>query len=92
MALTKIDLIEAICDHMDIPRKECIKLVESTLDIIKDELGKGNDVMISGFGKWSVREKRPRKGRNPKTGKEIIISGRKVVTFRCSPQLKKAVR
>ena len=71
MALTKIDLVEMIYNELNIPKKECIKLVDSFFDIIKDELAKGNDVMISGFGKWSVKQKRPRLGRNPQTGEQI---------------------
>jgi integration host factor subunit alpha len=92
MALKKINLIEALSDQMEVPKKECITFVESILDIITDELAGGRDVMISGFGKWSVRDKQSRKGRNPKTGEEMMISSRKVVTFKCSTQLKKAVQ
>ncbi len=91
MALTKIDLVDMIYSELDIPRKECINLVESFFDIIKDELAKGNDFMISGFGKWSVKQKRPRIGRNPQTGEKMIIDARKVVTFKPSDVLRDAV-
>ncbi|MGA3209287.1 MAG: integration host factor subunit alpha [Syntrophales bacterium] len=91
MALTKIDLVDMIYSELDIPRKECINLVESFFDIIKDELAKGNDFMISGFGKWSVKQKRSRTGRNPQTGEKMIIDARKVVTFKPSDVLRDAV-
>jgi integration host factor subunit alpha len=91
MALTKIDLVDLIYSELDMPKKECSDLVESFFDIIKDELAKGNDFMISGFGKWSVKQKRPRIGRNPQTGEKMIIDSRRVVTFKCAPPLKSAV-
>ncbi len=91
MALTKIDLIEMIYGKLDIPKKECINLVESFFDIIKNELAKGNDFMISGFGKWSVKQKSPRLGRNPQTGEQIIIDARRVVTFKPSPLLRNTI-
>jgi integration host factor subunit alpha len=91
MALTKIDLVDMIYSELDIPKKECINLVESFFDIIKDELAKGNDVMISGFGKWSVKQKRPRLGRNPHTGEQMIIDARRVVTFKSAPTLRSTV-
>jgi integration host factor subunit alpha len=90
MSMTKSEIIESASEKLGISKKESVYAVESLFEIIKDVLSKGDDVMISGFGKWSVREKRRRKGRNPKTGKEIIISGRKVVTFNCSKQLRNA--
>ena len=91
MALTKIDLVDMIYSELDIPKKECINLVESFFDIIKEELAKGNDFMISGFGKWSVKQKRSRTGRNPQTGEKMIIDARKVVTFKPSDVLRDAV-
>jgi integration host factor subunit alpha len=91
MALTKIDLVDMIYSELDIPKKECINLVEGFFDIIKDELVKGNDVMISGFGKWSVKHKRPRIGRNPQTGERITIDARRVVTFKNAPPLRSGI-
>ena len=91
MPLTKKELIDMIYSELDIPKKECINLVDSFFDIIKDELVKGNDFMISGFGKWSVKQKRPRLGRNPHTGEQIIIDARRVVTFKSAPPLRAAV-
>jgi integration host factor subunit alpha len=89
MSMTKIEITKSICEKLDIPKKECAKMVESVFDIIKDDLMKGNDVMISGFGKWTVKAKKERKGRNPKTGKEMMIDARNVVTFKTSQVLRK---
>ena len=89
MSMTKIEIINSVCEKLDIPKKDSVNAVDSLFEIIKDELGKGNDVMISGFGKWTIRAKKERKGRNPKTGKEMIIDARKVVTFKPSTLLRK---
>ena len=91
MSLTKIDITEAIREKFGIPKKDCVNIVESLFGIIKDDLNRGNDVMISGFGKWTVLKKKARKGRNPQTGKEMTISARKVITFKSSNVLKNAV-
>jgi len=91
MPLTKIELVEMIYSELDMPKKDCVKLVESFFDIIKDELANGNDVMISGFGKWSVKKKSPRVGRNPKTGEEMTIDARTVVTFKCVEDLRSEI-
>ena len=91
MGLTKIDIIDAICEQFGIPKKDSVRIVESLLDIIKDDLDKGNDVMISGFGKWTVKAKKTRKGRNPKTGNAMTIDARTVVTFKPSHVLRDAV-
>jgi integration host factor subunit alpha len=88
MSLTKIDVTESICDKLGIPKRECVLIVESVFEIIKDDLGKGHDVMISGFGKWTVKAKKERKGRNPKTGNEMTIDARRVVTFKPSNVLR----
>jgi integration host factor subunit alpha len=88
MSLKKIDIIESVYEQLEIPRKNCISIVESLFEIIKDDLGKGNAVMISGFGKWMVKAKKKRKGRNPQTGKDLIIDARRVVTFRPSVVLR----
>ena len=88
MSLTKIDIIDSIYENLGIPKKECVSIVESVFEIIKDDLDKGNDVMISGFGKWSVKAKRERKGRNPQTGAALMIDARRVVTFKPSSVLR----
>lgn len=91
MPLTKKELIDMVYTELDILKRESAYIVESVFDIIKDELEKGNDVMISGFGKWTVKAKWERKGRNPQTGKEITIDARKVVTFKPSGKLRDTV-
>lgn len=91
MSLTKIDLIDSIYEQIDIPKKDCIRIVDSVFDIIKDDLSKGNAVMISGFGKWAVKAKKKRKGRNPQTGADLTIDARRVVTFKPSNVLRDAV-
>ena len=88
MALTKIEVINMLNEQIGIPKVECIRIVESFFDIIKSELEKGNPVMISGFGKWTVKSKKARIGRNPKTGEDVTIEARKVVTFRPSAVLR----
>jgi integration host factor subunit alpha len=91
MAMTKIDIIESVYEHLDIPKKDCVRLVVSLFDLIKEDLGKGKDVMISGFGKWAVKAKKKRRGRNPQTGEALTIDARRVVTFKSSTVLRDAV-
>ncbi len=85
---TKTDLIEAIQQENGFPRKRSSDAVESILSIIKDTLESGEDVLITGFGKFCVKEKLERRGRNPATGDEVLLRPRKVVTFRCSGKLR----
>ena len=91
MSMTKIEIIESIYDKIGIPKKDCIHIVESLFDIMKGELVRSNDVMISGFGRWSVKSKRERKGRNPQTGTALTIDARKVITFKSSNVLRDAI-
>ena len=88
MSMTKIDIVESIYKKTSIQKKECADIVGSIFEIIKSEFAKGNDVMISGFGKWFVLKKKARKGRNPQTGEALMIAARKVVTFKPSTVLK----
>jgi integration host factor subunit alpha len=88
MKLTKAQIVKAVCNKMTIPRWRSAELVDSVFEVIKDTLGSGEDVLISGFGKWSVKEKRERRGRNPQTGKPIMLPPRKVATFKCSGKLR----
>jgi len=88
MALTKNGIADIVCSNTDIPMHQCLEIVESVLEIIKTELAKGNDVMISGFGKWSVKSKNARNGRNPHTGETIIIDKRRVTTFKSASTLR----
>lgn len=82
--MTKNEIIDQIYEKVGMTKRECASIVESTIDIIKNELGKGNAVKISGFGKWTVKSKKDRKGRNPQTGEAMTIGARKVVTFKSS--------
>jgi integration host factor subunit alpha len=91
MSLTKIDIIESVREKLGIPKKDSVRIVESVFDIIKVDLNKGNDVMISGFGKWTVKAKKKRRGRNPQTGASMTIVARKVVTFKSSNVLRDKV-
>jgi integration host factor subunit alpha len=91
MNLTKIDITESIREKFGIPKKDCVRIVDSLFDIIKDDLDKRNPVMISGFGKWTVKAKKARKGRNPQSGADLTIAARRVVTFKPSNVLRDAV-
>ena len=91
MALTKKDLIESIRSNNDLTMKQSTDLVASIIAIIKDTLVSGEDVLISGFGKFCVKQKAERKGRNPSTGEEQMLQARKVVTFKCSGKLRETV-
>lgn len=82
MVMTRREIADLIYREMGYTKTERHRLIESFFDIIKDELAKGNEVMISGFGKWSVKKKNPRKGRNLQTGEIIPINARTVVTFK----------
>jgi len=88
MAITKREIIDLLYEKTGLTKKECVSSVEATIDIIKSELRKGNDIKISGFGKWTVNSKKERKGRNPQTGEAMKIRARKVVMFKTSPILK----
>jgi integration host factor subunit alpha len=91
MTLTKVDLAKKIADDCGFMKGEASEIVEKVLDLIKESLISGEDVMISGFGRWKVNSKHPRKGRNPQTGEEMMLDSRTVVTWKYSPVLKKAV-
>jgi len=88
MTLTKDNLIDAIAKENGFQKKRTVEIVETLLEIIKSSLASGDDVLISGFGKFCVNEKRQRKGRNPATGEDMILAARRVVTFKCSGQLR----
>ena len=91
MTVTKADMVKIICDKMGWALKESTEIVEQVFDIMKETLESGEKIKISGFGNFNVRTKRPRKGRNPKSGEEMVISGRKVVTFKPSLVMRKAL-
>ena len=91
MALTKAQIVEAVSDKNDYTKTQSFDTVEKLLEIIKQTLESGEDVLISGFGKFCVKEKSERRGRNPSTGKDLMLEPRKVVTFRYSRNLKKKI-
>jgi integration host factor subunit alpha len=88
MPLTKSQIINAIADQNGFTRKKSSETVEIILELIKSNIESGEDVLISRFGKFCVKEKQERKGRNPATGENMILGPRKVVTFRCSGKLR----
>ena len=88
MTLTKDSLSERLHDRIGLPLKEARAVIEMLLEELKMKLEAGEDVKISNFGKWSVRRKRARPGRNPHTGQQIEISSRRIVTFHPSDKLR----
>jgi integration host factor subunit alpha len=91
MAITKSELVLIVCDKCSFPRQESFQIVEQVFQILKETMEKGEKVKISGFGNFVIREKRPRRGRNPQSGEEMMISGRRVLTFKPSAKLRKVV-
>jgi integration host factor subunit alpha len=91
MALTKIDIVQNISDKLGTSKRNSTRFVESVFEIMKEQISKGNTIKISGFGNFLVKSKKARRGRNPQTGVEMEISARKVLTFKSSQVLKKAL-
>ncbi len=89
--MTKADLVERVHDSIGFPKKEAAAIVDCVFEVIKEALENGEKIKLSGFGNFLVREKAPRKGRNPQTNQEIIIEARKVITFKPSQVLKAAL-
>ena len=88
MTLTKDAVAEAIAEETGLLKKNSVELVETLLELIKKTLESGEDVLISGFGKFQVKSKGKRKGRNPATGENMMLRPRRVVTFHCSGKLR----
>jgi integration host factor subunit alpha len=88
MPLTKANIVQALAEQNGYPKDQSFEMIETLLEIIKRTLESGEDVLISRFGKFCVNEKHGRRGRNPATGKDMMLEPRKVVTFRCSRQLR----
>lgn len=88
MALTKIEMISKICEEMKLDRKKASESVEKIIEIIKSALASDGEVLISGFGKFSVNQKNARKGRNPATSDDLMLPARKVVVFKYSGKLR----
>ena len=91
MTVTKDHIINSLCQDLDIPKKKAAELIESLLDLMAKTLENGEDVLISGFGKFCVKQKNARKGRNPATGEDLLLGSRRVITFKCSPILRAKV-
>ena len=91
MALTKHDIVEQVRKGLGFPKIQSLTITESLLEIIKSTLASGDDVLISGFGKFCVKEKKARKGRNPATDEDLMLPARRVVTFKCSDMLRERV-
>ena len=91
MTLTKAHIIDSIYNNTDLNRPQATKVVETFLESIKTALESHEDVLITGFGKFYLNEKKERRGRNPATGEDLMLPPRKVITFKCSPVLRKKV-
>jgi integration host factor subunit alpha len=89
--MTKADIVEKIYERVGFSKKESAELVELVFDIMKGTLEKGEKIKVAGFGNFEVKEKADRRGRNPQTGDEIIISARKILTFKPSQVLKSLI-
>jgi integration host factor subunit alpha len=90
MALTKSDIVARV-HELGFTKKKSVDIIETLLEIIKNNLERSEDVLISGFGKFCVKNKKQRRGRNPATGEDLILRERRVVTFKCSGKLRKKI-
>jgi len=91
MTLTKADLVQKVYQNHNLTKAQAAEAVEVFLRISKNCLERGEDLLVSGFGKFNVKEKNSRRGRNPQTGQELILSARKVVTFKPSGILRSQI-
>jgi len=91
MTLKKADLIDSTYNQVGLSKPKSAEVVDSLLEIIKQTLENGEDILISGFGKFCVKEKRKRRGRNPATEEDLMLVPRKVIVFRCSGVLRDKV-
>jgi integration host factor subunit alpha len=89
--MTKAEIVDSLFENVGLPKKESEEVIGTILDVMKQTFAEGESIKISGFGTFSVRKKRSRRGRNPKTGSDIEITPRSVVTFRPSSRLKAKV-
>jgi len=90
MALTKSDIVATV-HELGFTKKKSVDIIEALLENIKSTLEKSEDVLISGFGKFCVKQKKQRRGRNPATGDDLILRERKVITFKCSGKLRNKI-
>ena len=91
MTLTKIQIVESIQNQTSFSKNRSLQIVETLLEVIKSTLASGEDVLVSNFGRFCVKEKAERRGRNPATGDDLMLEPRKVVTFTCSGKLRDRV-
>ena len=88
ITLTKVEIVNSIADQIGYTKGYSSEILETVLELIKKALESGDDVLITGFGKFCVKEKGERRGRNPSTGEDMMVRSRRVVTFRSSGKLK----
>ena len=88
MTTTKSDLIHAVAEANGFAQNKSVEIIEILLELVKTKLAAGEDVLVSGFGKFCVKKKHQRKGRNPATGEDMMLEARRVVTFKCSRKLR----
>ena len=88
MTLTKAHIVEAVVKQNGYPKNQSFEIIETLLEIIKRTLESGEDVLVSGFGKFCVKTKHERRGRNPATGEDMMLEPRRIVTFNCSRKLR----
>jgi integration host factor subunit alpha len=91
MTLTKAHMVESLAEQNGYTKKQSVNMIETLLESIKRTLESGEDVLVSGFGKFCVKEKHERRGRNPSTGEDMMLEPRRVVTFSCSRKLRDKV-
>ena len=91
MTLTKSDIVESLYNQCGLSKDKSVQAVEHFLETIKSTLESGEDVLVSGFGKFEVKEKNARRGRNPQSGDDLMLDARKVVLFRCSGVLREKI-
>lgn len=89
LTLTKADLVQAVYDEGEFTKRESADLVSMVFDVLKETVGQGTNVKISGFGNFELRDKGPRPGRNPRTGDVIMIDGRRILKFKPSQVLQR---
>jgi integration host factor subunit alpha len=83
-----VDLIDSLYSQLGLSKAKSTELIESLLETIKETLESGEDVLISGFAKFCVKEKKKRRGRNPQTGEDLMLDAGRLATFRCSGRLR----
>lgn len=89
MTLTKAKIADTIHQELGFPKNRAAEILELLLELMKNKLENGEDVLVSGFGKFCIKVKKERRGRNPATGGNMLLSGRRVISFRCSHLLRK---